>query len=408
MERLKTLSINYEFDFICLTEVNKDWRAVRQEHTIWNGTAGWMENRRVQISANSTKPTKGEVQVGGTAMIAFNNLVHNTSGQGYDSRRLGRWSFISITGKNGFITTFITCYCPVISTSPGSAYSQHLVYMAENEGEIPSSIKCPRQLFGQDLREFINEKITHGHQLVISGDFNSGYNELKNWFLDEGLKDIMAERHGKSPITYQRSASDPIDCIFASPSMFLNKGGCLGFNRLISDHRGLWIDIPNELIYGYNPPPVQHPNARRLKIKDPRVVDKYLNMLHKECTDNKLYELMDTLHSKVVPGNPLPPTLIKEFETLDRDIDTNMAKCEEKCRKLQCGAVPWSPTYRKVNMELDYWRMRQKYILGIHHNVRQLIVLQNKLNIKYDASISQQNVKKKIRECAKRRKHIKK
>ena len=34
MERLKQLEINYDFDLVCLTEVNKDFRAVHQDNTI--------------------------------------------------------------------------------------------------------------------------------------------------------------------------------------------------------------------------------------------------------------------------------------------------------------------------------------------------------------------------------------
>ena len=73
-----------------------------------------------------------ECIVGGTAMIAFNNLVFNITFQGTDNRKLGRWLYITITGKNIGKTTLVDCYCPVISNSPGSFYSQHLVYMAEN------------------------------------------------------------------------------------------------------------------------------------------------------------------------------------------------------------------------------------------------------------------------------------
>ena len=87
-----------------------------------------------------------------------------------------------------------------------------------------------------------------GEQLIVCGDFNSEYVKLSEWFLDEDLRDMLVPRHGKCPITYQRSRQDPLDCIFGSPSMTIKKGGCLAFNNLISDHRGVWIDTPNELL----------------------------------------------------------------------------------------------------------------------------------------------------------------
>ena len=149
------MTINYEVDLICLTEVNRDWRSIDQKNTIWNGTSSWKENRSVQISQNTTKRSEGEYLVGGTAMVAFDELKFHITSQGADDRRLGRWSYMTITGKNAIKTTLITCYCPVISNSPGSAYSQHLIYMAEIANKLPEGITCPRKLYGYDLNKFI-------------------------------------------------------------------------------------------------------------------------------------------------------------------------------------------------------------------------------------------------------------
>ena len=152
-------------------------------------------------------------------MIGFDDLAFRISEQEEDDRGLGRWSIITITGKNGLKTTFITCYCPVVSASPGSAYAQQLVYMAEQKGCIPDNIVCPRQMFGYDLRRTIGKYSNIGNQLIVCGDFNSEYLTLSEWFLDEGLQDIIAQKHGKMPITYQRSKKDPLDCVFGTPSI---------------------------------------------------------------------------------------------------------------------------------------------------------------------------------------------
>ena len=345
MERLKQLVLDYDVDLVCLSEVNKDWRSVNQAHTIWNGTSGWKENRRVQISNNVSKPTTGEHQVGGTAMLAFQNLVFNISHQGSDSRKLGRWSYFSITGKNKLTTTFLTCYCPVVSSSPGSFYSQNLVYMAENKNKIPHGIACPRQLYGYDLKQLIDEKTNLGHQLIVCGDFNCDYEELCQWMHSVSLCDLLESKHGRPPITYQRSARDPLDCFFGSPSLQISKGGHLSFGRLLGDHRALWIDIPNCLIYGFNPPSPTHLNARRLKIKDPRVVDKYLTRLHEECLQEDLYSRMNHIHEKMT--SPLSPTFQTQYEEIVDILVSKMQLSELKCRKLHTGSVPWSPAYKK-------------------------------------------------------------
>ena len=175
MDKTKKPSITYEVDIVCLTQVNKDWRAVQQDNTIWNRTIGWRNEQRVQVSYHATRPFTSESKVGRTAMVAFDDLVFSISVQDSDSRGLVRWSFISITGKNKVVTTSITCYFLVKGSSPGSIYSQHLTYIADNRESILGDLVCPRQLFGYDLKCLIEDEMLERHQIVVCGDFNSSY-----------------------------------------------------------------------------------------------------------------------------------------------------------------------------------------------------------------------------------------
>ena len=94
MERLKNIVCNNSIDLLSLTEVNRDWRTVPTKHTIWEGTKGWKEYQRVQISSNATTPSDSNVLVGGTAMCMFNDLTFKMSEQGQDAKKLGWWSFL--------------------------------------------------------------------------------------------------------------------------------------------------------------------------------------------------------------------------------------------------------------------------------------------------------------------------
>ena len=134
MERLKKLIIKHDFDFVGLTEVNKDWRRIEHENTIWGATTGWREHRRIQVAQNTTKASlKTDLLIGGVANMIFDELVFRISKQENDFRKLGRWCSITITGKNNAHTTIFTCYCPVRGRSIGSAYAQQLLYIAENK-----------------------------------------------------------------------------------------------------------------------------------------------------------------------------------------------------------------------------------------------------------------------------------
>ena len=406
MEKLKNLSCNWAVDLMCLTETNKDWRKSKYENTIWGATETWREHRRVQISQNTQQKSTTNRQIGGTATVAFDDLVFRISEQGCDTRKLGRWSYISVTGKNNLTTTFITCYCPVIGRNSGSVYSQHLTYMSQNSKEIPYGITCPRQLFGHDLQQLIETFTNKGNQIMVLGDFNSMYNELQEWMADNGLIDLITEKHKKTTITYNRSSKDPLDVIFGSPSLAGKRSGYLSFHRLAGDHRGLWIDIPAEFILGYNPPQPTHPGARRLKLGDPRVLRKYLTYLHLKCQEANVFERMNELHSTT--STPWPQDKIDEFEKLDVEICGYMDEAELKCRKLKTGSHSWSPTYKRTRWTLEYWKQRKIYDQGLHTNVSKLKTYQRRAGLTYDPSLTIKEVEGKIIEATRKYKDVKK
>ena len=408
MEKLKELRRDYDIDFIGLSEVNKDWRCCGSyDNSIWGATKRWTEHRRVQVGNNTWAPRDQFRQTGGTASLAFGDLVFRISGQGCDDRKLGRWSHMTITGKNDLTTTIITGYTPCSNSQhAGSAYSQQLIYMASNPDKFPSDITCPRELFGFDLKNLVESKQVAGHQIILQGDFNAEYDLLEEWMLDLGLVDLIKKKHGcKGPRTCTKSKDSPIDAIFGSPIFDTLACGFLSFGRLLSDHRGLWMDIPKVLLYGYNPPAIVNPLARRLKLDDPRVVEKYLTYLHCSMKEHNLFERMDLLHSQTV--YPLPQHLIDEYEAIDVLVNRLMEEAEQNCRKIRAGNIPWSPALQKARRTVEYWVRRKKHMKGEIDNTRYLIRLQNKLRIEYDPTLSIEDVETNIVKAYERRKACK-
>ena len=271
MEKLKKLILNTDVDLLALSEVNKDWRKLDYDNSIWGATSSWKEHRRIQVSYNTSTPAKKEYQPGGTAMVMFGELTFRISFQSYDPRGLGRWSILTLTGKQNVNTTIITCYCPTRSKSLGSTFVQQLIYMANNKDELPN-VDCPRQLFGIDLKNELEAFVNKGHNLIVMGDFNSHYLDLTSWMATIGLIDLIEHRHGKCPTTHTRSSETPLDVIYGSPIFKIMKGGFLPFQKLLSDHRGIWIDIPKFYLFGYKPQHPVFPSPRRLKLEDPRIV----------------------------------------------------------------------------------------------------------------------------------------
>ena len=414
IEKLKKFIIEKEVDMVGLTEVNKDWRQVSTENTVWAATASWTETRRIQTSTNTTCPSQSEHQIGGTISMCFNELAHRVSGRGQDNRNLGRWSWIELNGVGECSTTIITAYCPVISPSPGSCYSQHLTYMSIHANKAdtdhhyyPPEITCPRQLFGYDLKRFVDQKRLEGHQVILMGDFNSEYDAVRDWMLDLGLLDVIGRKHGTQnvPRTHTRSKDSPIDCIFATAEISCALGGFLAFGKLLGDHRGLWIDVPKVLLLGCKIPPLLHPTARRLQLNDPRIVNRYLSILHDAMEENNVYGRMDMLHSRTI--YPLPNHLAVEYEALDAEICEYMDLAEKKCRKLRMGAVKYSPTYKCAVKIIEYWNRRRDHELGTSRNVRKLIGLQNRYNIEYEENLSLSEIDKRLSEAILERRRCK-
>ena len=115
---------------------------------------------------------------------------------------------------------------------------------------MPNNIVCPRQLYGHDLKMLIDEKMRMGHQILICGDFNSRYADLK--MLDASRKYLLATEYGIDPRTYKRSKNYPINCCFGSPCFNLNKGGYLLSRRLQRNHKGVCMDTPVRQLLGHN------------------------------------------------------------------------------------------------------------------------------------------------------------
>ena len=144
--------------------------------------------------------------------------------------------------------------------------------MAKNKASLPDT-SCPRQLFGIDLQAALEEKIDLGHQIIVMEDFNSEYGEFVPWMLNLGLLKLIEARHGKGPMKMNRSKNSPIDCVFSIANLKISKGGFLSFGKLLSDHQGVWVDIPKCILYGYNTPQPVFLSSRKIELVDPRVVE---------------------------------------------------------------------------------------------------------------------------------------
>jgi hypothetical protein len=110
-------------------------------------------------------------------------------------------------------------------------------------------------------------------------DANEDIRAFGNTIAPSGLHEVLLERHGpNAPATYH-GGSQPIDGVFASPSIHIVQGGYLEFGYgPHTDHRGLWIDVHYQIAFGHIMPPIPSHQARRLKTSDPHIVKRYTDI----------------------------------------------------------------------------------------------------------------------------------
>ena len=99
------------FDHTGLTEINKQWRAVDQDHRWHERTRKWWRNSKSVVTYNEKDIFNNVFQPGGTINLTKDDLTHRVHKSGADSL-LGRWSWTSYRGCNGIVTTVITGYRP--------------------------------------------------------------------------------------------------------------------------------------------------------------------------------------------------------------------------------------------------------------------------------------------------------
>jgi len=102
IEKLKKFIIEKQVDIVGLTEVNKDWRCVPTENTVWAATAPWRETQKIQVSNYTTSQQNREhqIEIGGTISMAFDEVLHRISERGQDIRGLGRWSSMELNVRS--------------------------------------------------------------------------------------------------------------------------------------------------------------------------------------------------------------------------------------------------------------------------------------------------------------------
>lgn len=380
--KLKELTLRFQIDILALTELGQNEKRVEEKETLREITRGWTETIATRTSTNIHFDSGQKRLYGGTGLALFDELATRLTQTERDPTGLGRWISTVIQGKQGYKTRIISAYRPCLSNSEASVNIQHHLYFEKSTVD-------PRMKFIEDLSKAIIEWQNQGELIILAGDMNTGdkkdQRSMENFwasFLSRtGLVNVHQSHLNSQwlPNTQERGTVQ-IDYIFASPSIEIKRCGFLPFGVIPSDHRGLWVDFSTNSLLGLLPPKIQTMQARRLKLVDPRIVNRYqetlINLVESQDLSNRIEKLFQ------VPQEAWTNSETQEYQDISKQYREYMILAEKGCRRIFKGKHSWSPEFDLARKKYFLWSLIIRQIKGQKVQVKTIIQLKKKLNIK--------------------------
>ena len=377
MVHLEDSMRHYDVDFMAMAETGVNWKLLPAEDRLWERVQYWFEDRRIVYGYNSTDRLSPRSQYGGTAIIGRNDMVTKIHSSGRDKANLGRWCWLRIQGKNQVMTRIVSAYCPCQSTPEGSqgvatVYAQQLRALSTD----------PLQAFWDDLETEIRDWREEGDHVILCGDWNRKVNGafMTSFMMSLGLEEALHHVHGTDvPPTYQRGRNC-IDGIFVTSAILGCRGGMLPFGDIPGDHRGLWLDVPQELFLGYRMPKIPPRKIRLLQCSDVKAKERYKTLLHSLYLKHGVYGQIYTLREQV--SYPASPSFKLQYDKLDRKVEKLKHEAASKCKKRRFGGKAFSDTLQDARRNIHLWSLVCKRLKGCHINARTIIRARKKTKVK--------------------------
>ena len=350
-DSLRSSLLASEVDILGIAETNRCWHKMQPEDTWRELSKEWWRDSKSVVGYNLDDLEPRIYQPGGVITLAVEATCHRIVDLGIDTMKLGRWTWLTLRGRNDIKTTIITLYrCCKSLSGDNTTYSQQIRHFNKH-----NRLVCPRQQTLADAETFIKSKQAEGHQIILLADMNEKVTQqsIKQWANNVDLEEIITSAHGDDTATYHRG-SKPIDSIFVSSSIRQVVGcGYLPFGYFMSDHRLLWADFPEEVLLGFNLPTVLAPRARKLQCGDPRISTKWNQLYKQHLQSVQLPTRVVKLEAEM--NLPLSSQQQQEYNEIMRVRREAIAHADKHCRKIRTGGVPFSPPIKKQRLLIEFW-----------------------------------------------------
>ena len=362
----------WDANIMCCAETQTAWKkkfvrdSVERELRKVDRYASLVGSSSATVTAEAYKP-------GGTMTIVDGNWS-NRSKKFVDSHKLGRWSYITIHGRNDTFLTIITAYrcCAGQTSNTVGSYSS---YMQQETLLKRNGIrKSPQEAFIVDLIVCINDLISKGHEILLCVDANEAWegagSRIKDLARRTGLIDIAAERsEDQVPATYSRmNSARRIDYILTSEgvSAHVMAMGIASkdYDPVLGDHRPQYVDINVKGLLDIGTHDIDSPTSRKLKSTHPKSVDAYVKQLLLNFGEHNIFERVEKLWMELEKRVTMTQIHMVKYEAIDRDIYRLCVNAENCLKSNRHGKYVWSPALDAAVNVVYYWKMRLKHFVN--------------------------------------------
>lgn len=400
------------FSFLGVQEVNLNLSKCTASGSWSRRTAKYSGFSHASVNIHSS--SEDQVLYGGTACFVEPKLQIRLGVHGSDPSGLGRWSWITLLGRQGIRTRVITGYRPVIDKSdkPNSVYSQQELYW--KEAKVP--YRCPRSAFLDDLGQAIKGWMAAGDQILLGLDANENTRRplLQEWSADLGLIDVHKAmwEDATHVATCNKStvSNHPIDAVWCSPGLDVAACGLSGFGSLDfginTDHRLLWVDIADDSLFGFSAPSPAKCQITHFPLHDPRARKRYYRTLNRLRDQHGIQcQLADlALKSENRSFSKEDEGTYNRIAALDLEL---RCQAKSKCAPFYAGRVLYSAEIGALRKEIRLWKLMYQHRSKRRVDNRKIRRLMKRLDIKDAFLLNRHEIIGRREDVRKRYQHAK-
>ena len=274
---------------------------------------------------------------------------------------MGRWVWQEF-GQNDRILRI----CTVYRVNDGSVYaSGECTAWAQQHRHLQklNNMTNPRKQVMLDLKKELNDAIRRGFNVMVAGDFNEGLlspEGMQQMFDELGLYNVFANRLDTTelPRTHARG-SKVVDHVGVSKYVLDNitHAGIAPFGYLYeSDHRGMFIDIDDTMLFHPEDSKLVYHHFWCLKTTIPTRIKKYMRHVNKCRGDQNIHDAYKTLFELCANSAPVIDIQL-QLSHLDNLITEILIAAERQCTKLVSHHTDvWTPELMASLKNRRYWR----------------------------------------------------